>query len=334
MPAVDHLRQHPRAVMAVAIGLAAAAVIAIAIAWGPGAALRAFSEPRWGWLAIAAAGTLLAPVVYVVPYRIIAQLDVGHDLSEGRLARAVVAGFAPFAPAGGFALDQRVLHQVYGSQREATVRVLGLGALEWALLAPAAWVAAIVLLVSGDPRPMPSLLWPWIILVPVGFAAGLGFAHRGHQRGWTKGGPGWREPVARGLRGIHILVELARGGASGPVAWLGMALYWGLDIAGFLGAIRFIGLPSNIGEVVVAYATGYALTRRTMPLGGAGITEVLMTLALHWAGQPIPAALAAVVIYRVFNLLLPAAPALLVTPRVERSLRGGAKPHGSRSAAT
>jgi uncharacterized membrane protein YbhN (UPF0104 family) len=320
--------------MAIAIALTAAAVIVIAIAWGPGRVLHAFAHPHWGWLAVAAGATLLAPLVYVVPYRIIARLDVGKGLSGGHLTRAVVAGFAPFAPAGGFALDQRVLHQVHGSRRDATIRVLGLGALEWALLAPGAWVAAIILLVSGDPRPMPSLLWPWIILVPIGFAAGLGFARRGHRRGWTKGGAGWREPLARVLRGIHILADLARPGVRGPVAWLGMALYWALDITGFLAAIRFIGLPANTGEIVVAYATGYALTRRTMPLGGAGITEVLMTLALHWAGQPIPGALAAVVIYRVFNLLLPAGPALLVTPQVERVLRGGATPQSNRPAAT
>ena len=319
--------------MAVAVGLAVGAVLAIAIAWGAGAALTAFSHPHWEWLAVAAATTVLAPLVYVVPYRIIARLDVGRSLSERHLARAVVAGFAPFAPAGGFALDQRVLHQACGSERDATIRVLGLGALEWALLAPAAWGAAIVLAVSGDPRPMGSLLWPWIVLVPVGVAAGLGITHRGHRRGWTKGGPGWREPVARTLRGITILSELARTGPGGPLAWLGMALYWGLDIAGFFAAIHFIGLPSNLGEVVVAYATGYALTRRTMPLGGAGITEVLMTLALHWAGQPIPAALAAVVVYRVFNLLLPAVPALLVTPQVERALTGGSAP-ARRPAAT
>jgi hypothetical protein len=53
-----------------------------------------------------------------------------------------------------------------------------------------------------------------------------------------------------------------------------------------------------------------------MPLGGAGATEALMTFALHWVGQPVVPALVAVVIYRVFNFLLPVAPALLVRRRV------------------
>jgi uncharacterized membrane protein YbhN (UPF0104 family) len=63
--------------------------------------------------------------------------------------------------------------------------------------------------------------------------------------------------------------------------------------------------------VILAYATGYAATRRSLPLGGAGVTEVLMTYALYWVRQPLAPALAAVVAYRAFNFLLAAAPALI-----------------------
>jgi hypothetical protein len=52
-------------------------------------------------------------------------------------------------------------------------------------------------------------------------------------------------------------------------------------------------------------------------LGGAGVTEVLMTFALHWMGQPVVGALAAVVVYRVFNFAFPALLALVVHPQVE-----------------
>jgi hypothetical protein len=58
-----------------------------------------------------------------------------------------------------------------------------------------------------------------------------------------------------------------------------------------------------------------------MPLGGAGVTELLLTFAQHWVGQPIARALAAVVVYRVFNFALPAAPALLVRRRIRPLLR-------------
>ncbi len=38
-----------------------------------------------------------------------------------------------------------------------------------------------------------------------------------------------------------------------------------------------------------------------MPLGRAGVTEAPMTYSLHWLGQPVVPALAAVVVYRVVN---------------------------------
>jgi uncharacterized membrane protein YbhN (UPF0104 family) len=100
-----------------------------------------------------------------------------------------------------------------------------------------------------------------------------------------------------------------------------MALYWLFDIAAFYGAVRMVDLRPNLGEIVLAYATGYALTRRSMPLGGAGITEVLMTFALHWVGEPVVPALVAVVIYRVFNFMLPAIPAFVARSKVQPLLR-------------
>ena len=43
-------------------------------------------------------------------------------------------------------------------------------------------------------------------------------------------------------------------------AWAGIALYWVFDVASFYAAARFIGLHlQNVGETVLAYATGYAL---------------------------------------------------------------------------
>jgi uncharacterized membrane protein YbhN (UPF0104 family) len=233
----------------------------------------------------------------------------------------VIAGFGPFAPDGGFALDKRALEALEKDAHSATVRVLGLGALEWALLAPAAWICALVLLATNDPRPMPSLLWPWVIAVPIGFAIGLWLAAPDRTERIAEGKGRWRKPLGKALRGVGVLHQLARDLARSWLAWSGTALYWALDIAAFYGAVRFIGLRPDFGETILAYATGYALTRRSMPLGGAAVTELLLTFALHWVGQPIAPALAAVVTYRVFNFALPAVPALLVRRRIRPLLR-------------
>jgi hypothetical protein len=63
-----------------------------------------------------------------------------------------MAGFGPFAAGGGFALDKRALHAIEDDEHAATVRVLGLGALEWALLAPPADTS----LLLEPARPCPS----------------------------------------------------------------------------------------------------------------------------------------------------------------------------------
>ena len=61
--------------------------------------------------------------------------------------------------------------------------------------------------------------------------------------------------------------------------------------------------------LLIGYATGYALTRRTLPLAGAGAVEALLPFALSWMGIALPAAVLAVFAYRVFNLWLPMVPA-------------------------
>ena len=71
---------------------------------------------------------------------------------------------------------------------------------------------------------------------------------------------------------------------------------------------------------MLAYATGYVVTRRSLPLAGAAITEVLLTFALHWVGVPLGQALAAVATYRLFNLILLAIPALLANRLLDPAL--------------
>jgi uncharacterized membrane protein YbhN (UPF0104 family) len=315
---VERLRAHPKAMTLLAFVLAAVAVLAIAAAYGFGGFGRAWSHVHGWWILLALAGTQLAMPAYAIAYRALIYFGGSVRLTLSLALRLVGFGFGPFLPGGGFAADQRALRALHGDERSASVTVLGLGALEWALLAPAAWLAALLLLVTGDHRPLGSLLWPWAVAVPLGFALGLWAAAPSRRERLRPSG--WQDRLRRALRGVGILPGLARESRC-RAAWLGMALYWSLDIAGFYGALRFIGPRLNLGEVVLAYATGYALTRRSMPLGGAGVTEALMTFALHWTGLPVLPALAAVVVYRVFNFVLPAVPAFIVRARVRPLLR-------------
>ena len=311
------LHAHPVRVTLVAFGLAGGAVVGIAAAYGFGAFAQAWSHLDFVWLVLVAGGELLAVPAYMVCYRALARVNDGPRLEPPLVARVVTGGFGPFAVRGGFVLDKRALHAIEDDEQAAKIRVLGLGALEWALLAPAACASAVALLATGDPRPMASLLWPWAIAVPIGFALGFWLAAPARRRRIAAGNGRWRHGLDTALRGVATVASLARGFINYWAGWIGMAAYWALDIASFYGALRFVGLHLNLGEVILAYATGYALTRRSMPLGGAGATEALMTFALHWVGQPVAPSLAAVVVYRVFNFVLPTIPALLVRDRVK-----------------
>jgi uncharacterized membrane protein YbhN (UPF0104 family) len=95
-----------------------------------------------------------------------------------------------------------------------------------------------------------------------------------------------------------------------PGALLGMGVYWAAEIACLGFSLRCFGVELGVPALVIAHATGYAASRRSLPLGGAGITEALMTLALIWVHVPGPAALVSVALYRLINFAAPALPAL------------------------
>jgi uncharacterized membrane protein YbhN (UPF0104 family) len=303
-------RIRPAFLLVAATGLAVVAVLLVARATGVARVGRAFTDVDPGWIGLIAGAEVVAYVAYTIAYRSLAQVHGHAPLAVPVVARVVVAGFGPFSLAGGFGIDRQALQALHEDEEGARVRVLALGVLEWAVLAPTTAAVSIVLLAQGADI-MGSLLWPWAIAVPLGFAFGLWASVPGrierlsHIRGRDLR---W---LARTLAGVGVLHTLLRRPRFHAGAWLGTALYWAADIAAFYGGLRTFGLHPGFGRVILAYSTGYAATRRSLPLGGAGITEVLMTYSLYWVHQPLGPALAAVVAYRAFNFLLAATPGLL-----------------------
>lgn len=291
-----------------AAALAAAAVLAIAYLARLDTIGRAFGDFDPGWIGVIAALELAAYPAYMLAYRAIAGIHGHAPLALPLVARVVVAGFGPFTIGGGFGIDRQVLHALHDDERSARVRVLALGVLEWVVLAPVACVVAIVLLATGA-RVMGSLLWPWAVAVPLGFGFGLWAAVP--ERRLPLLGRRRPEWLAQALEGVDVLRGMLRRPGSHLGAWTGTLLYWAADIGAFYAGLRTFGLDPGFGRVVIAYGTGYAATRRSLPLGGAGVTEALMTYALYWVGQPLAPALAAVVAYRAFNFLLAALPGLI-----------------------
>ena len=298
--------------------VAGVAVILIARATGADAIGKAFEDVDPGWIAVVAGAELLTYPGYVLAYRAVAAIHGHAPLSLPMVSRIVVAGFGPFALGGGFAIDKRMLEAIHEDARSARVRVLALGTFEWAILAPVTCVTAIVLLAEGA-NILPSLLWPWALAVPAGGALAL----------WASR-PSRAESLAqKGGRRVRLLVEMLEGidgvrrmVTEDPVrklgAWLGITVYWAADMFALWASLRTFGIQLGVGKLIIAYSTGYAATRRSLPLGGAGATEVLMTYSLYWLRQPLAPALAAVLLYRTFNFFLIAIPAVIAHRQLSR----------------
>jgi len=106
---------------------------------------------------------------------------------------------------------------------------------------------------------------------------------------------------------------------SGGLAFAGAALYWFGEIACLWASLRAFHVDVAIPALILAYATGYVVTRRALPAGGVGVSEVLLTLALYWLGVPFVPALLGVFSYRIFNFWLPTLPAALGMRRLQAS---------------
>jgi uncharacterized membrane protein YbhN (UPF0104 family) len=132
---------------------------------------------------------------------------------------------------------------------------------------------------------------------------------------------GWRARLAHALDGIAQTVDLVRDRRAGLLALLGMAIYWAGDIFVLWACLAVFwpqGRPS-VTLIVLGYASGYALTRRSLPLAGAGAVETMLPFALMWTGIALPAAIVCVFVYRLFNLWLPLVPAAAAVFALRRS---------------
>jgi uncharacterized membrane protein YbhN (UPF0104 family) len=301
--------------------LALGAVALLADLAGAGRIDRAARHLHPGWLLLCLGGELLAYAGYVLAVRDTARVDNGPSLSFGRSLETVVAGFGVFAAtrtSGGFAVDYWALRSAGEDRDGAVARVLALGALEYAILAPAALCSAIAILVDGEDIPL-SLTLPWLAVIPGALVAvWLSSPKRAPRYADARGGGRIRQAFAHGIAGLSILRSMfVAPPREHGLGLLGTAAYWAGDIACLWGALQVFGNPRlSLPALILGYATGYVLTRRSLPAGGAGIVEIALTFALHWVGFPFVRALLGVVVYRLFNLWLPILPALATLPRI------------------
>ena len=267
------------------------------------------------WFAFAFGAELAGFGGYVFAYRSVAAVERGPRLSLREATALVALGFGAFLAKGGAALDSKALSTRRGGARDGEIRVLALDALEHAPLAPAACAAAIMLLARGQRKPGLDFTIPWSTLVPIGAVlAFIGVRNRGR----FVGRHGWRGKLGDVLEGIRILFRLVREWRQHWLGFAGAALYWAGDVVCLWASLQPFDAAPPFAAIVLAHAVGYVLTRRTLPLAGAGIVEVLMPLTLVAAGAPFAGAILGVFTYRIFNLWLPLLPAAAALPHLRR----------------
>jgi hypothetical protein len=274
------------------------------------------------WFGLAFAAELAAFAAYVLAYRAVAAVEDGPRLGLREATELVAVGFGAFLAKGGAAVDSEAL-QRGSSDREGEIRVMALDALEHAPLAPAACAAAITLLVQGSRTPGLDFTVPWATLVPVGAVLAFLGVRRRHR---FVGRGGWRGKLGDVLEAIHVLFRLARDWRVHWPGFVGASVYWAGDVLCLWASLKPFDAAPAFAGVVLAHAVGYVLTRRTLPLAGAGVVEVLMPLTLVASGAPFAGAILGVVVYRLFNLWLPLLPALVALPRLRRRSARGPRP--------
>jgi uncharacterized membrane protein YbhN (UPF0104 family) len=295
----------------ITLGVALALGTTLAVAWaaGFGDVLHRLAHPNLIWIPLALAGQVVAYFGYMLAYREVARVERGPELGMMRLAAVVFTGFGVFVAHGGFSADVVALRGTGISRREARVRVLGLGALEYVVLAPAVCASAIIILAHGSRTPNLGMTLPWAMAVPLGFVAAF-WALRYRKRFSRR--TGWRGAIGHALDAVEVVRNLVRQPFKHGHAFIGMGLYWVGEVFSLAAALQAFGSPRPaIAALIIGYATGYALTRRTLPLAGAGVVEALLPFALVWVGAGLAPAVLAVFLYRIFNLWLPLIPAVV-----------------------
>src|SRR5436305_1433465 len=158
----------------------------------------------------------------------------------------------------------------------------------------------------------------------VGFGVAYWAAERYRARLRRRGG--WRQKLSIAFDATHLMGAMFRRPVRHAAAISGMLLYWLGDMWGLWMAIAAFGLRMNAATTMVAFGTAMIVTRRTGPLGGAGILCAALAATLWYCGAPWTAAVLGTFSYRFFAVWLPQPLSFLMLPRLERLLESSPEP--------
>src|SRR5436305_1003271 len=165
------VRRHPLAVVAISGCVVFAAAFLLGDVAGDAPVLRTLRHVHPAWFALCFVAQAVAYLGYVFALRETACVDGGPRFDFRHTANVVAAGFGAFfsaSAAGGFEVDYWALRHAGATRRDALRRVLGLGTLEYAILAPAAMFSAVAILADTGDHGRDPMSSPWLAVLPRG----------------------------------------------------------------------------------------------------------------------------------------------------------------------
>jgi uncharacterized membrane protein YbhN (UPF0104 family) len=270
---------------------------------------------QWPWV-IGAVGALVVSFVgYYYAYRGVYDVDSGPQLSGTQMRAVVAAGFGGFLAHGGSALDDYALRAAGASDKEAKVRVSSLGGMEHGILAIIGTAAGIAVLTEGLKSPPLDFSLPWAVIPVPGFLIAFWLAGRYRHRLPDQG---WRGKVKIFLNSIYLIREMFTHLGRQGGALLGMAVFWVAEMfMGWAGMAAF-GFHMNAAQFIIGFGTGMVFTRRTGPLGGAGVLDLVLPITVWYSGAPFATAVVGIFVYRVLSVWLPMPFGLYGLPALRR----------------
>lgn len=263
------------------------------------------------WLAVCAAGEIVAYGGFILAYQAMAQACGGPRLPIGTVARVVGLSFGAFSVAtaiGGLSVDFWALREAGESTRNASARIIALETLRWAILAVAASLAGVLILLGVGPGMSWVFCTVWPAVTVACFAAGLWISaprRAGRFIGRT-GGP-LRTGLAVAVSALVLIRRVVRSpGTVRQRALGGGALFWAGELVCAWAAIRAFGASAAVLPLLLGYTTGYVANGLPLPVGGAGGVDAALTGGFVAAGIPLSTALLGAVAFRVFSFWLPA----------------------------
>lgn len=227
------------------------------------------------------------------------------------------------AGSGGIAINVRFL-QRHGMSKGAAAGAVGLNSLAGLVTHLILLVAAVAADPSvlgrvvgavdwnGSGKALRHMLWIAPIVILAVLVLGAAFVMWRRHRHPERKRRTFRGLWKRGVRELKALKAVASNPPRAIALWLGSSTVPLLHSVILFATLRAIGVPVSVGTVIVLYLVVSTLSAVLPSPGGFGSLDVTLIAALTAAGVGGPAALGAVLGYRLVTVWLPLVPGAFV----------------------